>query len=108
MRRKATVPYGETSILSLANITAGTKFQFIAKIIDISQTVITVSDDHEKMDFTVSEEELADLDVGEIIIVFGEKTETGIQKDQILKLNLDWGLYVKTRDLESKLRTIAS
>ena len=34
------------------------------------------------------------------IIVFGEKLDSGIKKEHIIKLNLDWELYWKTREIE--------
>lgn len=102
MRRKASIPYGETTILSLLNMTAGNKFQLIAKIKDISSRKVTIHDDHEEIDFIISKDEVSDLKVGDVIFLFGKKDETGIQKDCIIKSSLDWDLYLKTRDLESR------
>ena len=102
MRRKSSMPYGETTILSLQNITADTKFQIIAKVKDINQTKITVTDDREDLEIYIEGEELSDLEIGEIIIIFGKKSTSGITKEHIIKSNLDWDLYQKTRALESK------
>lgn len=100
MRRKSSIPYGETTILSLLNIASGTSFQLIAKVKNVNQAKVTVTDDKEDLEIEIEEEELSDLEVGEIIIVFGEKLDSGIKKEHIIKLNLDWDLYWKTRELE--------
>ncbi len=100
MRRKSSIPYGETTILSLLNIASGTSFQLIAKVKNANQAKVIVTDDKEDLEIEIEEEELSDLEVGEIIIVFGEKLDSGIKKEHIIKLNLDWDLYWKTRELE--------
>ena len=102
MKRKSSMPYGETTILSLQNITADTKFQIIAKVKDINPPKIIITDDREDLEFNIEGEELPDLEIGETIIIFGEKSVSGIIKEHIIKSNLDWGLYQKTRALESK------
>ena len=100
MRRKSPIPYGETTILSLLNIASGTKFQLITKVKNANQSKVTVTDDNEDLEIEIEEEELSDLEVGETIIVFGEKLDSGIKKEHIIKLNLDWDLYWKTREFE--------
>ena len=102
MRRKFSIPYGETTILSLQNVTADTKFQIIAKVKSFNQTKITITDGHEDLELNIEGEELPDLEIGEVVIVFGEKSDSGIVKEHIIRSNLDWGLYQKTRELESK------
>ncbi len=102
MRRKFSVPYDETTILSLHNIAVDTKFQLIAKVKNINQTKITITDDHENLELNIEGEELPGLETGDIVIVFGKKLDSGIKKERIIKSNLDWGLYQKTRELEAK------
>lgn len=102
MRRKSSIPYGETTILSLQNIAADTKFQLIAKVKNVDQTKITITDNHENLELNIEGEELPDLEIGDTVIVFGEKSDSGIVKERIIRSNLDWGLYQKTRELESK------
>lgn len=100
MRRKSLIPFGETTILSLLSTTAGIKFQSIAKVKNTNQSKIIITDDHEDLELETEGEELSDLKVGETVIVFGEKLDSGIKKEHILRLNLDWELYRKTRELE--------
>ena len=100
MRRKSLIPFGETTILSLLSTTAGIKFQLIAKVKNTNQSKIIITDDHEDLELETEGEELSDLKVGETVIVFGEKLDSGIKKEHILRLNLDWELYRKTRELE--------
>ncbi len=102
MRRKSSMPYGETTILSLQNITDDTKFQIIAKVKNINQRKITITDDREDLELNIEGEELPDLEIGEIIIVFGKKSASGIIKEHIIRSNLDWDLYQETRALELK------
>ncbi|MHA2223690.1 MAG: hypothetical protein ACXAC8_00555 [Candidatus Hodarchaeales archaeon] len=100
MRRKSLIPYGETSILSLSNMTYGTKFQFTAKVRKINQMKIVIADDHDELEIDIDEEVPSDLKIGETIIVFGEKLKSGFKKEKIVKLRIEWDLYTRTRDLE--------
>ncbi len=100
MRRRSSLPYGETTIMSLLNIPSGTKFQLIAKVKNVTQTKILVSDDFEDLELNIEGLEHPDLEAGEIIILFGEKLDSEIRNDRLLKLNLDWDLYKKTREIE--------
>ena len=102
MRRKSSMPYGETTILSLQNITAETKFQIIAKVKEINQMKIIITDDREDLEIYIEGEEISDLEIGETLIVFGKKSASGIIKEHIVRSNLDWDLYQKTRALESR------
>ena len=102
MRRKSSIPYGETTILSLQNIVADTKFKLIAKVKNLNQTKITITDDKEDLELNIEGEEIPELEIGEIVIIFGTKSESGVIKERIIRSNLDWGLYQKTRELESK------
>lgn len=101
MKRKILAPYGETTILALRNISSDTDFQFVAKIKEIRGVSLLLADDHEDLDLSVAGIALPDLEVGNTVIVFGKKTNSEIKISQILKSNLDWGLYVKTRELEA-------
>ena len=102
MRRKSLIPYQETTILSINNFSPGTKFLLIAKVKDVIQEKITVTDDHEDLEFIIDEEELSDITVGKTVVVFGEKSDSAIKKERIIGLNLDWDLYLKTREFELK------
>jgi hypothetical protein len=101
MRRKILVPYGETTILALKNMSSDTDFQFVAKITEIQEGNLLLADDHDNIDISVEGIGLPDLEVDNTVIVFGKKENSEIIVSQILKSNLDWGLYVKTRELES-------
>ncbi|MFW9856098.1 MAG: hypothetical protein ACFFFG_13670 [Candidatus Thorarchaeota archaeon] len=101
MRRKTLVPYGETTILALKNIASDMDFQLVAKIKEIREGVLLLTDDHEEIYISVEGIELPNLEVGNIVIAFGKKTSSGILGSQILRSNLDWKLYGETRELES-------
>jgi hypothetical protein len=100
MRRKSSVPYGETTIMALLNMPSGTKFQLIAKVKNVSGTKILVTDDYEDLELNIEGSELPDLEIGETILIFGEKSDSEIRNDQLLKLNLEWDLYKNTRKIE--------
>ncbi len=102
MRRKSSIPYEETTLLSLSNTTVDTKFQLVAKVKNVDQMKITVTDDNEDLEITIEGEELPDLKAGDSIIIFGEKSDSEIKKERIIKLNLDWDLYKQTREIELK------
>jgi len=102
MRRKSTIPYEETSLLSLQNMTSGSKFQLVTKIIDKKQNIVSLTDDHDKLEVVIENNDLSGLEVGETIIIFGEKTDSSFIPIKIIKSNIDWGLYCKTRELESR------
>jgi hypothetical protein len=102
MRRQTSIPYEETTLLSLHNMATGTKFQLISRIKAIKQNVISLTDNNEDLDLMVENEELSDLNIGQLIVVFGEKTDTGFTTVKIVKSNLDWDLYRRTRELESR------
>ncbi|MFX0185936.1 MAG: hypothetical protein ACFE95_22860 [Candidatus Hodarchaeota archaeon] len=102
MRRKSLIPYSETTILSLLNMTTDIKFQVIAKVKLVSENKILISDNHEDLELSIEGEELPHLDIGETIIVFGEKKDSEIKKERILRLKLDWDLYLKTQEIESR------
>ncbi len=102
MRRKSLINYGETTLLSLSNLTAGTKFQVVAQVKDIDPPRITINDNYDNLELSIEEETLSGLEVGETVILFGEKIESGVKKERILAVNFDWSLYQKTRELESR------
>ncbi|MFX0173019.1 MAG: hypothetical protein ACFE9L_13990 [Candidatus Hodarchaeota archaeon] len=102
MRRKLSIPYSETTILSLLNMSSDTKFQFIAKVKDVNESKITVTDNLEELELSIEGEKISNLNVGETVIVFGEKKDSKINKEQIIKLNIDWDLYLKTQEIESR------
>ena len=95
------MPYGEVSILNLANLTSGTKFQLYAKVKSVSDSNIIISDDYEDFQFDLTTEMSINLVVDEVILIFGHIHDSGIQIDKVLKTNIDWKLYRKTRQLES-------
>ena len=102
VRRKSIIPYGEVSILSLGNLTPGTKFQLYAKVKSVSESLINISDDYEEFEFKFHPEMPNDLSSDEVILLFGHKADSEIVIEKILKTNLDWELYRKTRELESQ------
>ena len=88
--------------MSLSNLTVGAKFQVVAQIKNIDPEVITITDNYNDLEISIEGETLSGLEVGETIIFFGEKIESGVNVERILPLNCDWSLYWKTRDLESR------
>ncbi|MFX0014571.1 MAG: hypothetical protein ACFFB2_05430 [Promethearchaeota archaeon] len=102
MKRKFSIPYGETTVLSLLNVESGTKFQLIAKVRSVEEKNIKVTDDHEVLELEIEGEDVPALKAGDTIIIFGEKMDSGFRNERILKLNFDWDLYKKTRELELK------
>lgn len=102
MRRRTEISYGETTILSLQNITIGSKVQIIANVKTVDQSNITVTDGLEDLEIGIEGEELSNLRVGETVIIFGKKHDTGLEIDHIKTLNLDWNLYQKMWKLESR------
>lgn len=102
MRRKLPIPYEETTILSLHNMANGTKFQLISQINGIEQNTISITDGHEKFSFNVDQELLFDLQTDEIVNIFGVKTDAEFEIIRIIRSNLDWSLYKKTKEIESK------
>ncbi|MFX0084531.1 MAG: hypothetical protein ACFFAU_02560 [Candidatus Hodarchaeota archaeon] len=102
MRRRTSIPYGEVTLLSLHNMATGTKFQLISRIKAIKQNIISLTDNSEDLDVIVEDEELSDFNMGQLVIIFGEKTEDGFKTIKIIKSNLDWDLYCRTRELESR------
>jgi len=87
--------------MALLNMTSDTKFQFIAKIVEINEEQIKVSDGSEDINLYSIHEKLVDLDIGDTVIVFGEKINSKIKEDRILRINLEWDLFQKTREFES-------
>ncbi len=102
MRRRTSIPYSEVTLLSLHNMATGTKFQVISRIKAIKQNIISLTDNNEDLDIMVENEKLSDFNIGQLIIIFGEKTDDGFKTIKIIKSNLDWDLYCRTRELESK------
>ncbi|MFX1286151.1 MAG: hypothetical protein ACFFB5_21080 [Promethearchaeota archaeon] len=102
MRRKSSIPYEETTVLSLLSLTADIKFQLIAKVKSVDQKKIIVTDDHEDLEIPLEEEEMIDFKAGDTITIFGEKLDSKIKREHIIKLNLNWDLYQQTREIELK------
>jgi hypothetical protein len=88
--------------MALLNMATDTKFQFIAKVIEISEKHVNVTDGSEEISILLMHEDHVNLKAGDIVIVFGEKVNSKIQEDHILKLDLDWDLFKKTQEYESR------
>ncbi|MHA1968236.1 MAG: hypothetical protein ACW964_10585 [Candidatus Hodarchaeales archaeon] len=102
MRRKLPIPYEETTILSLQNMSNGTKFQLISQIKSVDKNTISITDGNEEFTFEVDQKMLFDLKADEIVNIFGVKIETDYDIIRIIRSNLDWNLYKNTREIESK------
>jgi hypothetical protein len=98
MRRKLPIPYEETTILSLQNMSNGTKFQLISQIKSVDKNTISITDGNEEFTFEVDQKMLFDLKADEIVNIFGVKIETDYDIIRIIRSNLDWNLYKKTRE----------
>ncbi|NHJ00579.1 MAG: hypothetical protein EAX86_00475 [Candidatus Heimdallarchaeota archaeon] len=96
------MPYGEVTILSLANLTSGTKFQLYGKVKSVGSDSILVSDEFAEFKFTLTPDILIETFPEEMVLIFGYKVDSGVQIERILKTNIDWELYKKTRELESR------
>lgn len=88
--------------MALLNMATDTKFQFIAKVIEIIEKHVNVTDGSEEISILLMHEDHVNLTAGDIVIVFGEKVNSKIQEDHILKLDLDWDLFKKTQEYESR------
>ena len=100
MSRTSIRPYEEITILSLANITDETKFQFFCKIKEKEDAYVILTDDNSEYKFTLTEEKFVDVHMGDILLAFGRKKGEEMNLEKLMKLNLDWSLLVKTRAIE--------
>ncbi len=100
MSRTSIRPYEEITILSLANITDETKFQFFCKIKEKEDAYVILTDDNSEYKFTLTEEKFVDVHMGDIVLAFGQKKGEEMNLEKLMKLNLDWSLLVKTRAIE--------
>ena len=100
MSRTSIRPYEEITVLSLANIASGTKFQCFCKIKEKEDAYVVLSDDKSEHKFIFEENLLVDVEIGDIVLAFGQKEESGMNLEKVIKLNLDWSLFVKSRVVE--------
>jgi hypothetical protein len=100
MKRISQVPYEEVSILSLPNITPGTKFQLFAKIKEFNDNNLLLTDEINDFSFSFETVDFPNIEIGDLVLVFGRKEEDDIELVKIIKMNLDWTLFTKTRNLE--------
>lgn len=100
MKRKSLMPYGETTLLSLTNLTTETKFRCLVKLNKINKGTIQVTDDHGELEIEI--DNINDFNEGDIAILFGEIQESRIKINKLLKTNLDWELYFKMKEEVSK------
>jgi len=96
------MPYGETTLLSLTNLTTDTKFRCLVKLIEFKNGIARITDDHEELKIEIGAELIKNFNEGDIIFLFGEIQESGIKINKILKTNLDWELYYKMKEEVSK------
>ncbi|MHA1972206.1 MAG: hypothetical protein ACTSW1_04385 [Candidatus Hodarchaeales archaeon] len=102
MKRKSRMPYGETSLLSLRNLTPGTKFQCIVRLKRITEEKVLLSDEHEEIEIPWEKSEELQGKEEKVLLLFGKVDESGIIPEKILETNLDWDLYNKVREFESR------
>ncbi|MHA1214581.1 MAG: hypothetical protein ACTSPG_04750 [Candidatus Hodarchaeales archaeon] len=102
MKRKSRMPYGETSLLSLRNLTPGTKFQCIVRLKNISEGKVLLSDNHEEIEISWEESEGLKNKLDKVMLLFGRIDESGLIPEKLLETNLDWELYHRVREIESR------
>ena len=102
MKRKSLMPFGETTLLSLTNLTTDTKFRCLVKLKEIEKEKIQVTDDHGELEIEIDINNIKDFNEGDIAILFGEIQESRIKIIKLLKTNLDWELYFKMKEEVSK------
>ncbi len=100
LHRTSIRPYEEITILSLDSLASETKFQLFCKIKEKEDAHIILSDEKAEYKFASKDLDLEDIDVGDTILVFGQKEEDNINLEKLIKLNLDWSLLVKARTIE--------
>jgi hypothetical protein len=100
MKRISQIPFEEISILSLANVTPGTKFQLFGKVKELKDDSLLLSDEINEFSLAFETKDLLNVKTGDVVLVFGKKEETSIKLVKIIKMNLDWALLAKTRNLE--------
>ena len=100
MKRTSQIPYEEISLLSLASITAGTKFSLLGKVKEQKEGYILLSDDNTTFNFSNEIKDCPDIEIGDIILVFGQKEEEEAKLEKVIRMNLDWSLLIKTKGLE--------
>ena len=100
MKRTSQIPYEEISLLSLTSITPGTKFQLLGKIKDQKEDYILLSDDKNTVNFSTEINNSPDIEIGEVVLVFGQKEEEEAKLEKVIKMDLDWSLLIKTKALE--------
>ncbi len=100
MKRTSQIPYEEISLLSLTSITPGTKFQLLGKIKDQKEDYILLSDDKITFNFSTEIRHSPDIEIGEVVLVFGQKEEEEAKLEKVIKMDLDWSLLIKTKALE--------
>jgi len=100
MKRISLIPYGDISLLSLASITSGTKFQFFSRIKDITKDNVVFFDDQNEHSFTHSDDSYQGIKKDDVVLVFGNKEESSIRIERIIQMNLDWSHLVKIQSLE--------
>jgi hypothetical protein len=102
MKRITKIPYEEISILSLKGITSNTKFQVFGKVMEFKDKEITLSDETDIFTFTCEGLEVPKMDIGNTLLIFGQKEDSELKLDKIMKINVDWSLFNRMRVLERK------
>ena len=100
MKKISLIPYGDISLLSLTNTTSETKFRLYSKVKEIVKDEIILFDDNSEHSFPYSSEFNPDIKKDDVVLVFGVKDESGIEIDQIIRMNLNWSHLVKLQSLE--------
>ncbi|MHA1976164.1 MAG: hypothetical protein ACW98F_00880 [Candidatus Hodarchaeales archaeon] len=100
MIRTSIRPYEEITILSLPNIATETKFQCFCKIAAKEDAYVILSDDNSEYKFPFNANDFVDTKIGDIVLAFGQKEESGMNLEKLIKLNLDWPLFVKIKAIE--------
>ncbi|MHA1940538.1 MAG: hypothetical protein ACXAB2_02750 [Candidatus Hodarchaeales archaeon] len=102
MKRVARIPYEEISILSLKGITSNTKFQVFGKVMECVNNELSLSDGKENFTFSIEGIEAPKLDPGNVILIFGQKEDSELRLDKIMKINVEWPVFERMRALERK------
>jgi hypothetical protein len=102
MKRTSSIPYEEITLLSLTSIAPETKFQLYGRIKELGNDYIVINDNNLEHKFSVGDLVIPKIEAGNIILIFGQKNDSGVKLEKILKMSFDWDHLKRIRALEEK------
>ena len=102
MKRITKIPYEEISILSLKGITSNTKFQVFGEVMGFNDKEISLSDETDTFTFPTEGLDCPEIDLGNTVLIFGQKEDSELKLDKIMKLNVEWSLFNRLRVQERR------